>query len=179
MNKYYTGIGSRTTPVDILHIMSKLAIGLAKDGWVLRSGGANGADTAFEQGCDFEKGSKEIFLPWKNFNNNPSPFYTPYIEARNIAEKYHPNFKYLKEPVKLLHTRNVHQILGHNLFGSPISKFVVCWTTDGCEDGTKTTKKTGGSGQALRIATAYNVPIFNLKNDDSLNKVVEFVSQLK
>ena len=66
--KYYTGIGSRTTPEHILKLMTKIGKYLALNGYVLRSGGANGADTAFEIGCDEGKGVKEIFIPPFNFN---------------------------------------------------------------------------------------------------------------
>jgi hypothetical protein len=48
--KFYTGVGSRKTPPHILKVMRQLATKLNSDGWVLRSGGADGADTAFEQG---------------------------------------------------------------------------------------------------------------------------------
>ena len=47
--KYYTGIGSRETPKDIMQLMSKLAYKLASEGYILRSGAAQGADTAFEE----------------------------------------------------------------------------------------------------------------------------------
>ena len=47
----YTGIGSRKTPPGILAQMSELAAFLARSGWVLRSGGAPGAD--FPETCSF------------------------------------------------------------------------------------------------------------------------------
>jgi predicted Rossmann fold nucleotide-binding protein DprA/Smf involved in DNA uptake len=72
---YYSGIGSRRTPENIQELMVKLGHYLAGRGWVLRSGGAEGADTAFEKGCDQVHGRKEIFLPWKGYNNNKSPFF--------------------------------------------------------------------------------------------------------
>lgn len=175
MNNFYAGIGSRETPAHILYEMTVIGKVLAQKNWALRSGGANGADVAFEQGCDFENGEKEIFLPWKGFNHHLSLLHTPSVSAYEIAEKYHPRFKYLPPYAKALHARNTHQVLGSIIPHDPISKFVVCWTKDGCEDGTKTTKETGGTGQALRIATAYNVPIFNLKNDDSLKKLIAFI----
>ena len=59
----YTGIGSRKTPIEIINKMIKLGQILGKHGYILRSGGANGADKAFEQGCDNVLGKKEIYLP--------------------------------------------------------------------------------------------------------------------
>ena len=66
--RYYTGVGSRKTPGAIFDLMGEIGRNLAIDGYVLRSGGASGADTAFEQGCDLHEGMKEIYLPWKGFS---------------------------------------------------------------------------------------------------------------
>ena len=63
MNKrYYAGIGSRTTPQDVMGRFSNMASFLEQNGFVLRSGGADGVDLAFENGV--LNGNKEIF---KNF----------------------------------------------------------------------------------------------------------------
>lgn len=67
-----TGIGSRDTPKDVLTLMTNLMYELHLDGWKLRSGGASGADDAFERGVLKHTGKideeyAEIFLPWNNF----------------------------------------------------------------------------------------------------------------
>ena len=49
---YYAGIGSRETPGLMLGAFARIGEFLAKKGYTLRSGGADGADTAFEVGCD-------------------------------------------------------------------------------------------------------------------------------
>ncbi len=49
--RYYAGIGSRKTPEEILVIMTHIAVRMRNLGWVLRSGCALGADTAFENGA--------------------------------------------------------------------------------------------------------------------------------
>ena len=46
----YTGIGSRETPHHILTLMTEIANILDNIGYTLRSGGADGADTAFALG---------------------------------------------------------------------------------------------------------------------------------
>ena len=70
--KYYAGIGSREAPALIQGFFTKLAERLAGQGYVLRSGGAAGADKAFEKGCDEASGEKEIFLPWAGYNDSDS-----------------------------------------------------------------------------------------------------------
>ena len=47
----YTGIGSRETPQQTLATMVVIGKYLAEKGWVLRSGGAEGAVSAFEEGA--------------------------------------------------------------------------------------------------------------------------------
>ena len=68
----YTGIGSRKTPPFMCWVMTKLAQDLCAKQALLRSGGAGGADTAFEDGADWRK---EVYLPWKGFNGNESKLY--------------------------------------------------------------------------------------------------------
>ena len=62
---YYSGIGSRQTPQHIIDNMIITAEWLATEGYILRSGNANGADVAFGIGCDSVNGSSEIYLPYK------------------------------------------------------------------------------------------------------------------
>jgi hypothetical protein len=147
MNKFYAGIGSRKTPEPIQTLFSKIAVRMAANDYILRSGGAAGADIAFEAGAG--AGKAEIYLPWPKFNNNPSTLCIPSPQAFAIAEKYHPGWKLLTPTVKKLMARNSHQILGEDL--KTPSKLVICWTLGG--------RGQGGTGQALRIAKDYNIPI--------------------
>ena len=176
---YYTGIGSRQTPKNVLLRIETIAEEMAHRGWILRSGGADGADSAFEKGCDRANGKKEIFLPWKEFNNNQSTLTTLPKEAYTIAYKFHPNPDALKktEYGKELMARNTLQILGKDLETPTI--FVICWTPDGIEDGNKTSRITGGTGQAIRIADAYNIPVLNIKNRESLEILNSYFTERK
>lgn len=160
--KYYAGIGSRTTPFDIYDQMVLLAHNLETLGYCLRSGGAEGADTAFASGCD----EKEIFLPWQRYNNHPSPLFNIPAEAFTIAEElYHKNrWSSVSDGVKRLMARNVQQILGRNL--DQPANFVVCWTRDGCESAATRHRRTGGTGQAIAVATKFDIPVVNMYNDN-------------
>lgn len=164
----YAGVGSRKTPYKILKLIQKIAKELAKIDYVLRSGGASGADDFFERGCDLGFGKKEIFLPAKGFNDNKSELYNIPEEAYIIAERYHKYFKSMKPYVKSLMARNVQQVLGKDL--NDKSHFILCWTPDGADGyNIKTSDITGGTGQAIRIAHAYNIPVHNLKNEKIYN----------
>ena len=161
----YTGIGSRKIPDDVLQSMYSIGVKFADKGYILRSGGAGGSDEAFELGCDDKGGDKEIYLPYKLFRKNPSQLYPDKLDnwkdAMVIAEEFHPRWKSLSKYAIEFHTRNVYQVLGKNL-NTP-TDFVVCYTPDG--------KFTGGTGQALRIADHYNIPIYNLFDKEILSKI--------
>lgn len=177
--KYYAGIGSRETPPNILSEMKAFGFLLAQMGYTLRSGGADGADTAFEQGCDFRNGLKEIYLPWKLFNRNKSPLFEITDNALAMAKQvYGPRWVILKHSVRRLHARNLYQVLGATL-DNP-SSFVLCFTQDGCETYKTRTKETGGTGQAIACATMfpalYDIPVFNLKNEGAKKRLLDYLN---
>lgn len=174
--KYYTGIGSRSTPKEILAIMFDLAAMLANKNFTVRSGGAEGADTAFEQGCDSVRGSKEIYLPWKNFNKNTSPLYSPTdsdLTTIIASEIIGPAWKYLKRPAQLLMCRNVQQVFGKKV--DKPTKFIVCWTPDGCESEEQYTKQTGGTGLAITAASRFGIPVFNFGGADVIHTLERII----
>lgn len=136
----YAGIGSRETPEHIMQQMGNIAMTLALRGFILRSGAAKGADKAFEAGCDMVRGLKVIRTS------------TQYAPALEHASRYHPNWDACDDTARGLHARNSQIMLG-DWFDEPV-RFVVCWTPNGAV--------TGGTGQALRIADAMGIPVFNL-----------------
>lgn len=167
-NITYAGIGSRETPDNVLAYFTHLANYLGRNGWTLRSGGAPGADTAFEQGAI----AKEIFIPWNGFQQRstrePGVLCIEHPLAREMAEKAHPNWAACSQGARTLHTRNVYQVLGATL-GIP-SRFVVCWTKGGTG--------AGGTGQALRIARAHNIPIFDFGRGDVSEELYAYLNEI-
>lgn len=180
--EFYTGVGSRKTPPDVLALMTKIARYLRDKGWTLRSGAAGGADSAFEEGA---RDAAEIYLPWPGFNGRgyldheddpeqvPDLFLNPTRLALAEAPKYHPAWGSLTQGARKLHARNLHQVLGREL-NSP-SAFLLCWTPDGAERGEETSIITGGTGTAIRVASAHDVLVFNLKKGDSLPRLRDFL----
>lgn len=156
MNKrYYCGIGSRKAPQDVLAKFFKIGAYLAKKGFVLRSGNAEGSDFFFETGCDSEGGVKEIYLPWKGFGNSNSELYNIPIGARLIAKSIHPAWDKLNDAAKSLHSRNVGQVISFDL-NTPVD-FVVCYTENG--------EVKGGTSTAIRLAEQLGIPVFNYGSD--------------
>ncbi len=169
--RYYAGIGSRETPEFMLLVFEEIGEFLAKQGFTLRSGGAKGADKAFENGCDKVKGNKEIYLPWEGFEDSNSMLIVRNPKAFEIAEQFHPYWHNLKQGARKLQARNSHQVLGKDL-NTP-SDFIICWTKNG--------NGSGGTGQALRVAKHYNIPVFDAGKysnlDDLLVNLKEFLEE--
>lgn len=171
----YAGIGSRTTPPEIIDLMRRAAGRLSTRGYVLRSGGAGGADMAFESGAS----QAEIFLPWPGFNSHPpasgtiDTFSDVSDAAIAVAAAVHPAFSKLTDPVRKLMGRNSCQVLGQDL-RSPVD-FVVCWAPDGAESERERSQATGGTGQAIALASRWNIPVFNLAKPDALSRMGDFL----
>jgi len=168
----YAGIGSRETPEPILRTMEVLGDWLASLGWTLRSGGAPGADKAFELGCG--QGPKSIFIPWAGFEqrrlDEPGVMLVPKeveAAAAAIAAEVHPVWGRLSFGARKLHTRNSCQILGADL-NSPVD-MVVCFTVGG--------RGGGGTGQALRIAQKRGIPIFDLGAAGAIDALHAFIKE--
>jgi hypothetical protein len=157
--KYYAGIGSRRTPYAILVQMKVYARELEQFGFILRSGGADGADSAFAQSVRPQ--NRRIYLPWRGFNGVDGIVVGDDPRLAQISEEYYPvstdldrpTWKQLRPSIRALHTRNAAQVLGHS--SEPVlSSFVLCWTPRG--------KGGGGTGQAIRIAKGCGVPVYDL-----------------
>lgn len=71
------------------------------------------------------------------------------------AARYHPAWARLDDHARRLHARNSLIVLGR-LLDDPVD-FVVCWTPKG--------EWVGGTSQALRVAKAAGIKIFNLFYD--------------
>lgn len=172
MYKYWTGVGSRETPQHILEMMTKISKAMSSlEGRHLRSGGANGADSAFALGCPDDK--KTIYIPWDGYNGLKLEH--PIVEeATNIASRLHPAWNNLSNGAKLLMSRNVYQVLGHEL--NKPSDFLVCYTKDSCINHAQRTSKTGGTGLAISLASEYGIPVFNLARHDHYSKFLRYTN---
>jgi hypothetical protein len=164
MEKFYAGVGSRKTTSVVLEMMTNFAQNAEHNGWTLRSGGAKGADAAFEAGVSK---LKDIYLPWGYYNQNPSLYVKQSDEAFKIAADHHHEWKNLSQGVQKLHARNVHIVLG-SFCNDPV-KFMVAWTEKG--------KIIGGTGMALRLAETYKIPVFNLGTDIDVHQLFAIVTE--
>ena len=165
----YAGIGSRQTPPEVIAIMQKTAALLALDGYTCCTGACKGADQAFANGAASKGGNINLFIPWPSYeqewirtipNCTVKTISPNDTDAYNSVHRFHPAASKLKQSVMKLHARNYLIVDGVD--------FIICWTPDG--------KINGGTGQALRIASEKNIPIYNLGNKKTLLKFKERIA---
>lgn len=186
---YYTMIGSRVTPPEIIELMTRFAEKACKFNYIGRSGGADGADACLEEGFELFKSDNtlassgdylEIYLPWKDFNGRSSQeagYYTlsnlvNNKDAEAIAEKTHPAWDRCSQGAKKLHSRNVYQLLGQDL-NTP-SRFVICYAKPR-NDGTNGVK--GGTATAVQLGMENGVEIINLYHDSCRKRIEGWVNK--
>ncbi len=150
----YAGIGARATPAKVLADMTVISQWLARTGWHLSSGGADGADTAFAKGAPARQ--RTIWLPWRGYNGHRGPDCRVLSAAdmsacMEVAAPLHPAWERCSPAVRKLHARNA-AVLGVTL--SRTVDAVIAWSAEG--------RVEGGTGMAIRIAGAHGIPVFNL-----------------
>ena len=174
----YAGIGARATPGEVLERMEHIAARLARLGLTLRTGMSPGADQAFYRGALGAGGRVELYLPHPGFqsdarlpdehgrvlaSSSPTPAAFALAERAYTPAAGRP-WSALVGCERALLARDAQQVLGEDL-GSPAA-FVVCWTPGGGRDGRD--PRSGGTGQALRVASAHSLPVFNIANPADL-----------
>jgi hypothetical protein len=181
----YAGIGSRKlSDPKVAKKMKQLAARLESIGFTLRSGAAKGPDSHFEAGVK-NAANKEIFPGSKKAGE----------KELKIAEEIHPAWNALvggtqanaikkgKDPKKSvdyvtnLMARNTNQIFGQNL-DTPVD-FVLAWTEDGVEHHDDRTRTTGGTGQAISMASLKGIPVINMANANWETKIAEVIKDIQ
>ena len=170
--RIYAGIGARATPPEVLRLMTQLAGRMESDGWRLRSGGARGADAAFEAGVA-DPSKRAIYLPGASFNQRVAGS-SGYIDSTRLpgweqaletVAQYHPAPERLSPFARDLMARNAMQVMGPNM--DRPADLVVAYTPGG--------EVVGGTGQALRMAGALGIPIRNLGDPATLASVRRYL----
>lgn len=164
----YAGVGSRQTPATMQERFRRFARYFAKQDWLLRTGDAEGADRAFREGAQGAGGRFQVFTA-------SSTVFPITQDALDLARDFHPAWERLSPYAQRLMARNGYQVLGYTL--KEPAKFVLCWTPDGVENGEHTTRNTGGTGHAIRLATAFGIPVINTANANDWVRVLDIMGQ--
>jgi len=165
----YAGIGSRKLNVDEWEMCSKVGHWLAKQGWTLHTGAAQGADQAFAEGALKAQGKVSLFVPWPSYEykwteiaraRGAERFTLQYWhkEAFASVDQYHPNPSTLKDTVRKLHARN-YLIISE-------CKFVIAFPKPDPQG------NLGGTGQGIRIAEGLGIPVIRQDTPEGQARVL-------
>jgi hypothetical protein len=149
-------IGSREVPKDIQKNLMDIGRYLARKGYIISTGNADGADFFFAFGAhEINPSLVEFHLPWDSYNK-------VYIRSGNnviidghnpdyakIAAELHPNWKACSQGAKKLHTRNVGIVLG-------------CTQVIAYPRMDNKNNPIGGTAMGIRIAQKYGIKVLNL-----------------
>jgi hypothetical protein len=187
---FYTGVGSRETPLNCLYMMSKLAMIFEKKNYILRSGCAIGADSAFEDILYNPATHAEIYIPNLGFplkmgTNMKNHYIVPkdnlgkklYHDAMILihSKRIHKAWERCQNYIMDLHNRNMFQVLGKDL--KTKSKFTVCYTSSGEKEYGQTDQNTGGTATAINASSLHGVEVFNLGNKEDYNRLSKFIKE--
>lgn len=165
LSGYYTGIGSRETPIDIQQLMTEIAMYLRAEGWTLRTGSGSRADKSYQIAAGE---NKEVYVPWDNFYPGQVGITSLTEESSRMA---HDIWKFREQKglvptdgsisgkwedlhpgTKAMLAKAMCMLLGKNL-NTP-SDMVICWTPGA--------KIVGISSHVICLAVFKHIPVFNL-----------------
>ena len=163
-----SGLERTQTPPEMLGAMTELARGLERTGWHLHSGGADGADTAFENGTT--RAGRTVYLPWKGYNDRTGDecvtlTNSEQSHAQGVVSKYHGAWQRCSRGARALHGRN-HAIihgLGHAAADRRVDA-VICWTPGGATQ--------GGTATGMKMARTAGIPVLNLARVSAADALV-------
>ena len=169
----YAGIGAANAPAAARTLMTDIGHRLAEEDFLLRTGGGQGAEEAFENGARLADGAARVYLPSEGYRGRESGVdgVTTDIPQRayEIAAGHHGNWDSLTDATRRQYARNAVEILGEDL--STPADVVICWTREG--------KDTGATAQALALAREHHIPVINLGAAGAPQSVDDVMKELR
>lgn len=165
----YAATGNKEMPESFKPQIQRIGRNLEKAGFILRTGGMEGLEDVIEKSTT----KLEVHLPFKDFDGKQSKFTFTSDFVKGIAKMFHTSFDTLKPVVQTFLAKNVRLVLGKD--GKSPALFLIVWTEDGAETTAEKTFKTGNSGNAIAIANAIKIPVFNLVRPDAERRLYEFI----
>lgn len=168
--KPYVVTGNKEAPPSIVAELESLVKRIEALGYTTRTGGLDGVDSAVEKVST----KLELYLPWKGFAEKESKLYWNDDLAMQAAKKYSPVFDNLKPVVQAFLAKNARMVLGTKFDSNAL--FLLCWSDDGAEAKKDVTSRTGNVGHVILIANSIGIPIFNLGNEDTKQRLYNYLS---
>ena len=169
MYKTYAVNFDQNTPQEQVERIRNICKELNDDGWTMRISATskNMLDLDVEQ---------EVVLPFSSFDyEGKHETYYPSKHSKQLAISLSRGWDNIPEKAQSFVVHNWSLMLGRHLNG--VVNMLITWTPDGIVDGRQCSRDTGYSQGFLDIASKYNVPIYNFKNDGEDRRVLEYASR--
>lgn len=194
---FYTAVGSRETPEDMLVLQFHMGRELCDMGVQGHSGLADGSDETYYEGAKQSKRFDEIgftnFIPWNGFASSAKSLNKHFADPNKLI------FNLDESPFRRrawclgvgarggdmglikcdslsrirgghsLHARNAHQVLG--LWLNKKSSFVHCWA----KPVGKSDRVQGGTATAVALAHHFKIRVINLATPEGLAWTLNFL----
>lgn len=167
---YYTGTGSRETPLDIQELMTEVSLHMNGHGYTLRTSDGSAAERAFEFGAG---NSKVVYVSHHSINQTRGCSCANTIILAKAAEVWrerdkrgwinddesirYSSWRDLPPSIKGSLAKRTGMVLG--IHADRPSDVLICWTPKA--------EVCGYMAHAMSVALLNNVPVFNLADRET------------
>ena len=102
----------------------------------------------------------EAYTPWKNFNNIESKHSYNTETSKHVAASNFQGWDKVPDAVKAMLARNVRMVFGDK--NRSVTLCLITWSPDGASRAAEVTKETGRSGNIIKLASTYGIPVINM-----------------
>lgn len=177
--KSYMLILGETVPQEYATILTKIMTALTSKQFVTRYQ-FDSKSNAYNPFINIQGLTIEAYRPWTKMAPELEHVArtTCSLEASKIASYYAKTYNKFPPAVRIIRANAIHALLGAFL-DNPVN-FVVAYTSCGSETITSNTdlKKIGLITSVYGACRDLNIPIYNIKNKESVSKLVEFIKTL-
>lgn len=154
---------------ELVQRAAKIRDYLAHFGFIVRTAMMNDLDKVFAD-CK----SKELMLPFKDWNKIESKFTFVSEEAKQLAKQKAPHWDTITKPVvQTFLAKNVRLALGQNCKSQ--ARFGLIYSVDGAQLPEETSRDTGNMKHVIEVAREVRIPIFNLQRPDTQERLFRYL----
>lgn len=171
----YSAMANVGIDQETIDALIQIAIKLSEKGFTLRTGADGKQGELFNPlGYALRQVSSkcEMYLPWKGFNNEADGIASKDI-AKDMLAELKPATATLPNAVRAILSNYTHVLTGKML--NSHTKFFLTWTEDGVESIGDITPKTGNMATPILICSRLNIPVFNVRNPESVERLQRFI----
>lgn len=162
----YAIASNKGIPSNVIEEFKSIVPELDKSGFIMR---VSALDETIDNHVRDMTENKELYLPWRGFNNieQGNTYTSP--ETKAIAKLFQPGYDGLSNAIQMIVAKNVRLALGND--NKSPANFILVWSEDGAETLATKTSATGNVGHLIAVASAAHIPVYNLGKPGCLERL--------